>query len=47
MSIVKILLVIGIVLMVLKVLFGPHCWFLAVEAFVRLLAVAWISAAAA
>ncbi len=47
MSIVKMLLVIGIALMVVKVLFGPHCWFFAVEAFVRLLVVAWISAAGA
>lgn len=47
MSIVKMLLVIGIVLTVVKVLFGPDCWFLAVEAFVRLLVVAWISAAGA
>jgi hypothetical protein len=37
MSIVKMLLVIGIVLTVVKVLFGPHCWFFAVEAVVRLL----------
>ena len=47
MSIVKMLLVIGIVLTVVKVLFGPRCCFLAVEAFVRLLVVAWISAAGA
>jgi hypothetical protein len=45
MSIVKMLLVIGVVLMVVKVLFGPHCWFFAVEVFLRLLVVAWISAA--
>jgi hypothetical protein len=47
MSIVKVLLVIGIVLTVVKVLIGPDCWFLALEAFVRLLAVAWIWAAGA
>jgi hypothetical protein len=47
MSIVKMLLVIGIVLTIVKVLFGPHCWLFAVEAVVRLLVVAWISAAAA
>jgi hypothetical protein len=47
MSIMKVSLVIGIVLTVVKVLFGPHCWFLAVEAVVRLLVVAWISAAGA
>ena len=47
MSIVKMLLVIGIVLTVVKVLLGPHCWPFAVEASVRLLVVAWISAAGA
>jgi hypothetical protein len=47
MSIVKMLLVIGIVLTVVKVLFEPHYWFFAVEAVVRLLVVAWISAAGA
>jgi hypothetical protein len=47
MSIVKMLLGIGIVLTVVKVLFGPPCWFFAVEAVVRLLMVAWISAAGA
>jgi hypothetical protein len=47
MSIVKVLLVIGIVLTVVKVLLGPDCWFFAVEAVVRLLVVAWISAAGA
>jgi hypothetical protein len=47
MSIVKVLLVIGIVLTVVKVLLGPDCWFFAVEAVVRLLMVAWISAAGA
>jgi hypothetical protein len=47
MNIVKMLLVIGIVLTVVKVLFGPHCWFFAVESVVRLLLVAWISAAGA
>jgi hypothetical protein len=47
MSIVKMLLVMGIVLTVVRVLFGPHCWFFAVEALLRLLAVAWISAAGA
>jgi hypothetical protein len=47
MSIVKVLLVVGIVLTVVKVWFGPDCCFFACEAFVRLLAVAWISAAGA
>ena len=47
MSIVKMLLVMGIVLTVVRVLFGPHCCFFAVEALLRLLAVAWISAAGA
>jgi hypothetical protein len=47
MSIVKVLLVIGMVLTVVKVLLGPDCWFFALEAFVRLLVVAWISAAGA
>jgi hypothetical protein len=45
MSMVKVLPVIGITLTVVKVLFPPHCWFFAVEAFVRLLVIAWISAA--
>jgi hypothetical protein len=45
MSIMKMLLVIGIVLTVVKVLLGPHCWFFAVETLVRHLVVAWISAA--
>jgi hypothetical protein len=47
MDIKKMLLVIGIVLTVARVLLGHHCWFLAVEAFVRLAAVALISAVAA
>jgi hypothetical protein len=47
MSIVKVLLVIAIVLTVVKVLLGPDCWLFAVEAVVRLLVVAWISAAGA
>jgi hypothetical protein len=47
MSIVKMLLVIGIALTVVKVLLGPNCWFLAVEALVSLLVAAWISAAGA
>ena len=47
MSIVKVLLVIGIVLTVVKVWIGPDGWFFALEAFVRLLVVAWISAAGA
>jgi hypothetical protein len=47
MSIVKMLLVIGIVLTVVKVLLGADCWFFAAEAVVRLLVVAWISAAGA
>jgi hypothetical protein len=47
MSIVKVLLVIGIVLTVVKVCIEPDCGFFALEAFVRLLVVAWISAAGA
>jgi hypothetical protein len=47
MSIVKVLLVIAIVLAVVKVLLGPDCWLLAIEAVVRLLVVAWISASGA
>jgi hypothetical protein len=47
MSMAKILLVIGILLTIVKVLVGPHCWLLAVEGFLRLLVVAWISAAGA
>jgi hypothetical protein len=47
MSIVKVSLVIGIVLTVVKVWIGPDGWFFALEAFVRLLVVAWISAAGA
>jgi hypothetical protein len=47
MSIVKELLVIGIALIVVKVWFGLDCWFFAIEAVVRLLVVAWISAAGA
>jgi hypothetical protein len=47
MSIVKVLLVIGVVLTVVKVLLWPDCWFFALEAFVRLLVVAWILAAGA
>jgi hypothetical protein len=46
MSIGKMLLVIGIVLTVAGVLLGYHCWFFAVEVFVRLAAVALISAVA-
>jgi hypothetical protein len=45
MSIVNVLLVIGIVLTVVKALIGPDGWFFALEAFVRLLVVAWIWAA--
>jgi hypothetical protein len=45
MSMAKMLLVIGVVLTVVKLLFGPHHWFFAVEAFARLLVVAWMSAA--
>jgi hypothetical protein len=44
MGIVKVLLVIGIVLSVVKVLMGSDCWFFALEAFLRLLVVGWISA---
>jgi hypothetical protein len=47
MNIEKMLLLVGIVLMVARVLLGHHCWFLAVEAFVRVAAVALISAVAA
>jgi hypothetical protein len=47
MDIEKILLVVGIVLTVARVLLGHHCWFLTAEAFVRLAAVALISAVVA
>jgi hypothetical protein len=47
MSIGKMLLVFGIVLTVAWVLLARHCWFFAVEAFVRLAAVALISSVAA
>ena len=46
MDIEKMLLVIGIVLTVARVLLGHRCWFFAVEAFVRLAAVALISTVA-
>ena len=45
MSIAKILLVIGVVLTVVKLSFGPHHWLFVVEVFARLLVVAWMSAA--
>jgi hypothetical protein len=47
MSIVKVLLVIGIVLTIVQVLVGSDYCFFALETFLRLLAVAWISAAGA
>jgi hypothetical protein len=47
MDIEKILLLIGIVLMVARVLLGHHCWFLAVEAFLRVAGSALISAVTA
>ena len=47
MSIGKMLLAIGIALTVARVLLGSHCWFFAVETFVRLALAALISAVAA
>ena len=47
MSVEKTLLIIGIVLRVTAVLLGHHWWFFAMEAFVRLAAIAAISAVAA
>jgi len=44
MSIGKLLLLTGIALTVVPVLLGHHCWFFAVEALVKLLAVALIFA---
>ena len=43
MDIRGILLVIGLVLKVAEALLGHHCWVFAVEAFVRLAAVALVS----
>jgi hypothetical protein len=44
MSISQTLLVIEIVLTVAEVLLGHHCWVFALEAILRLVALAWISA---
>jgi hypothetical protein len=43
----KMLPVLGIALTVAKVLLGYHCWFFAVEAFVRFAAVILLSAVVA